>query len=194
VRRIVPALAVTDFDAAKALDAVDEADVVVLSLGGYSADNTPLPATASAIHRLQGRLPGCVVVAAAGNDAVDRPFWPAAMKGVIGVAAHDQGGRPAGFSNHGDWVDASAPGEGVVSTYLDFTGNQEPTDTKVAFSGWAKWSGTSFAAPIVAGAIAAGTSLPDVDAKMAAFHLISSSGVTHVASAGTAVVADVATA
>lgn len=193
VRRIVPALAVTDFDVAKAVDVVEYADVVVLSLGGYNTDNTPLPAVAAAIRRLEERLPGCVVVAAAGNDGVNRPFWPAAMKGVIGVGALDRRGRPARFSNHGDWVDACAPGDGLVSTYLDFDGEQEPTGLAVGFQGWARWSGTSFATPVIAGAIAAAMG-SGLDARTAAFELIGRPGLTRVPPVGVAVPVTVATA
>ncbi|NED51479.1 peptidase S8 and S53 subtilisin kexin sedolisin, partial [Micromonospora aurantiaca] len=66
----------------------------------------PSPVLRQAIAAL-GR--GTVVVACAGNAATDRPFWPAAMKPVIGVAALDGADR-AWFSNHGWWVDACAQG------------------------------------------------------------------------------------
>jgi subtilisin family serine protease len=94
------------------------------------------------------------VVAAAGNDGVhDRPHWPAAFAGsalgfasqVIAVAAHDGTGLCA-WSNTGPWVDMSAPGSNIVSTYVNHA--DFPT-------GFAQWSGTSFAAPYVVAAIAA---------------------------------------
>ena len=70
------------------------------------------------------------------------------------------------FSNHGDWVTCCTEGENVVSTFV--TGWSGPTEdaepqgspnagtqpTKNFSSGWASWSGTSFAAPKVAAAIA----------------------------------------
>lgn len=63
------------------------------------------------------------------------------------------------FSSHGPWVDAAALGKDVHSTF--FEGNLTPAphdgspQPQQQFSGFAKWSGTSFAAPWVAGRIAA---------------------------------------
>jgi subtilisin family serine protease len=101
-----------------------------------------------------GRGP-TVVVASAGNEATGRPTYPAAYPGVIGVAAIGPAG-PAPFSNFGPWVRACAPGVDLVSKF--FTGfeglpNIGPEDPD-RFHGWARWSGTSFAAPVVAGALA----------------------------------------
>jgi subtilisin family serine protease len=61
----------------------------------------------------------------------------------------------AGFSNYGNWVDVYAPGMTVYSTYLQATWllpNDAPPPRPM--DGWATWSGTSFAAPQVAAAIA----------------------------------------
>ncbi|GAA4090049.1 S8 family peptidase [Nonomuraea soli] len=117
--------------------------VVNLSLGGHTFDDQPSPLLADAV----GALPDTVVVACAGNTASDRPFWPAALPGVIGVGALDAAEqRRAAFSGHGPWVDAWARGEWLASSFLS-TGD---------FSGYATWSGTSFAAALVSGAIAAG--------------------------------------
>ena len=50
-----------------------------------------------------------------------RPYFPAALPGVIGVGGLDRGG-PAWFSNFGSWVDACAPAVNIVSTFFnDFT-------------------------------------------------------------------------
>ena len=64
-----------------------------------------------------------------------------------------QGGQlvPATYTNHGWWVDTCALGTEVIGPYCTF---EEPLPGD-AFDGWAQWSGTSFAAPKVAGAIAA---------------------------------------
>ena len=54
-----------------------------------------------------------VVVAAAGNHAEKRPFWPAAFGPVVSVGAvEDKEGlwAPASYSNHGAWVDLVARG------------------------------------------------------------------------------------
>jgi subtilisin family serine protease len=140
----------------------DRPDIVNLSFAGYTDDDTTPPAIAEAIATLLAE--GVVVVAAAGNDGTCRPAWPAATDGVIGVAALDDDG-PAWFTNHGQWVQACAPGVDVLSCFFDYAGGSaDPATTRPAGgpdnavqpddSGWAKWSGTSFAAPIVAGALA----------------------------------------
>ena len=50
----------------------------------------------------------------------------------------------AAWSNTEPWVTLAAPGEDVTSTFINY-----PTFT----SGWAQWSGTSFAVPYVVAAI-----------------------------------------
>ncbi|GAA3218579.1 S8/S53 family peptidase [Actinocorallia longicatena] len=124
----------------RALDGLT-ADIVNLSLGCHTYDDRPSPVLQRAIAGL-GR--GTVVTACAGNTATDRPFWPAALKQVLAVGALD-GMERAYFSNYGWWVDACAQGVAVESSFVRFAG----------FEGYAAWSGTSFAAPAVAGMIAA---------------------------------------
>jgi subtilisin family serine protease len=143
-------------DAAAAADAARLGRVGVqvlnMSLGGYTEDGDPPPATSAVVRALAAK--GVAVVAAAGNAATDVPFWPAAEDVVIGVAAVDRDGVRATFSNHGDWVDACSLGVGVRSTYV--RGTLKLADgTQRVFKRTARWSGTSFAAPRVAGAIAA---------------------------------------
>lgn len=128
------------------------APVVNLSLGGYTEDDRPPLALGRALALL-GRER--VVVAAAGNHGTTRPFWPAAFKHVIAVAALDTtSGKPgaAAFSNRGWWVDACAPGVHLASTFV--RGTQDAGAGFQTFEGWACWSGTSFAAPLVAAAVA----------------------------------------
>ena len=129
-----------------------EADLVNLSIGCHTYDDRPSPLVAQAIALLGRRT---VVVACAGNAATDRPFWPAALKPVIAVAALDGDDR-AWFSNYGWWVDACAPGVGVASCFIRFDGPRATVNglDPDRFHGYATWSGTSFAAPAVAGAIA----------------------------------------
>ncbi len=136
-------------------------DILNLSLGGYTYDDRPSPVLVQALARFGRRT---VIVAAAGNNASDRPFWPAALKNVIAVAALDAEGRDrAEFSNFGWWVDACAVGERVASSFVTFDNHDGPD-----FAGYATWSGTSFAAPAVAGAIAALASGKDLQAADAA--------------------------
>lgn len=143
-------------------------DVVNLSLGGYTFDDQPSPLVADALMAL-GR--GTVVVACAGNAASDRLFWPAAMKNVVAVGALDSDGSDrAPFSNYGWWVDACAVGERVTSSFVTFDGSVPSTGDhdQDRFSGYAVWSGTSFATPVVAGAVAAAMASDDVTAPVAA--------------------------
>ncbi|GAA3693598.1 hypothetical protein GCM10022224_068930 [Nonomuraea antimicrobica] len=115
--------------------------VLNLSFGCHTFDDRPPPLLSDAI----AALADTVTVACAGNTASDRPFWPAALPGVVGVAAVDAcEPRRAPYSGYGTWVDACAPGDWLTSSYLD-TGD---------FAGYAAWSGTSFATALVAGAIA----------------------------------------
>lgn len=142
----------TEADLASALTDLADVDIVNLSLGGFSHDDQPpvlLQAALSALLAGQDRA----VVAAAGNEgSTDRPYWPAAFAAtslpfadqVVSVAAHD-GSQLCSWSNRGPWVDIAAPGSDIVSTYV--THADFPT-------GFASWSGTSFAAPFVLAAVA----------------------------------------
>ena len=81
-------------------------------------------------------------------------MYPAACPGVIGVAASDGAGAPMPWSNHGTFIDVCMDGNEIVSDY--FTGWVRFDDgTSDRFSGSTVWSGTSFAAPKLAGRIAA---------------------------------------
>ncbi|MEV6930245.1 S8/S53 family peptidase [Dactylosporangium sp. NPDC051485] len=141
----------TEADLAAAIGALTDVDVLNLSLGGFCVGDQPPAVLAAALGTFLSE-PGRIVVAAAGNDAIhDRPFWPAAFAAgnapwagrVLAVAAHD-GNDVCSWSNRGAWVTLLAPGEDVVSTFIN-----HPTFP----SGWAAWSGTSFAAPKVVAAL-----------------------------------------
>ncbi|MCD6162870.1 MAG: S8 family serine peptidase [candidate division Zixibacteria bacterium] len=80
---------------------------------------------------------GVLVVAAAGNDNNSTPGYPAAYNYVLSVASTDQDDVKSYFSCYGSWVDVSAPGESIYSTW--------------AQSSYTYLQGTSMASPIVAG-------------------------------------------
>ena len=124
--------------------------LVVLSLSGYSG---PLGALALADGIRAVQQGGTVVVASAGNDASCRPTIPASLLGVVSVGGIGPAG-PAPFSNYGPWVRACAPAVDLVSTFFDGLSPANPALSDLDdFKGWARWSGTSFAAPAVAAAL-----------------------------------------
>lgn len=160
-------------------------DVVSMSLGYYHeeiGDDSFDPLLLAPIRALS-RL-GVVVVVSAGNDATQRPMFPAAFAPwshgpvrapradevpVVAVGASNPDGSVALFSNDGPWVSAYRPGAAVVSTVPPYDGSRAPSletargrdglvrstiDPDDFTSGFATWSGTSFAAPIMAGQIA----------------------------------------
>ncbi|MGH9119047.1 MAG: S8 family peptidase [Acidimicrobiales bacterium] len=173
---------VSDASLAARLNEVADAHIINLSLGGYTHDNRgahAVPRMIDAIRR--NGNPDLVVVAAAGNDHTDRPFFPAAQKGVIAVAAADDNDERADYSNFGWWVDARARGE-HVSTFYDIDPGEPDAELDAPggvdlseFNGWARWAGTSFATPVVAAAIAAEMTKADVGAKEAARRLLDAS-------------------
>ena len=107
-------------------------------------------------HSLKGQDLEVMVVAAAGNHGRTRDFFPAALPSVVAVTALTQGLRPATWSSNGPWADVCTIGEGVRSTFVEGTESPtvDPRPDSFPVNSWALWSGTSFAAPQVAGAIA----------------------------------------
>ncbi|MFN9109310.1 MAG: S8 family serine peptidase, partial [Bacteroidota bacterium] len=60
---------------------------------------------------------GAILVAAAGNDGTNQQFYPAAYTSVIAVASTTTNDAKSSFSQYGSWVDISAPGSAIYSTY-----------------------------------------------------------------------------
>jgi subtilisin family serine protease len=121
---------------------------------------------------LHGRHPDVALIAAAGNEGESRPFYPAAEKWAIAVGSigPDQQHR-AWFSNHGPWVNVYTLGEGLVNAFAtgEYVYIVLPRRGAIQdFTGLARWSGTSFSTPIVAGLIAAEMRMTGSDANAAA--------------------------
>ncbi|MHC4991038.1 MAG: S8 family serine peptidase [Planctomycetota bacterium] len=84
---------------------------------------------------------GVILIAAAGNDAIDDPVvFPAGESKVFGVAAVDQTDHKAGFSNFNSEISLAAPGVEIISA--------------MPRASYASWEGTSMATALVSGAAA----------------------------------------
>ena len=83
---------------------------------------------------------GCVMVAAAGNAGAVGSWYPAGLKTVISVAWLTKERQLNGDSNFGATIDIAAPGDEILSTYLN--------------GGYQNSSGTSIAAAHVSGVAA----------------------------------------
>lgn len=110
------------------------AHVINLSLGGPARSSALRAAIRYAVAK------GAVVVAAAGNTGSSDPVYPGAYDEVIAVGSVDPQDLPSAFSAYGPWVELAAPGERIASTY--------------AGGRYTYFSGTSMAAPHVAGTAA----------------------------------------
>jgi subtilisin family serine protease len=106
-------------------------NVANMSLG-TSSDSSTLSAACSAASNA-----GLLIIAAAGNDGPNHTSYPGAYPSVVAVGATDSSDAIAYFSNTGSYLDMSAPGVNVYSTYK---GNS-----------YATLSGTSMATPHVVG-------------------------------------------
>lgn len=118
----------------------DGANIVSISSGGVTGDHDNQ--TGLAVARAVSK--GVAVVFAAGNSS--SPFMgQAGLNGVVGVGAAGTDSKRAAFSNYGDGLTVMAPGVDIAGRYPDSTGTKLETGLG---------DGTSFAAPMVAGALA----------------------------------------
>lgn len=132
----------------------DGVDVIALQAGLYARQGHSPMAFNAFYRRVMRHHPETVIVAAAGNQGLDVPFWPAAYDWVTGAGALTKGGDArTGWTNFGYWVDLYAPGENVVVPFPNGTYHYLEDFSAEFTNGHALWSGTSFAAPVVAGMI-----------------------------------------
>ncbi|MFD2169704.1 S8 family peptidase [Tumebacillus lipolyticus] len=107
------------------------AHIINMSLGGGAANAS----FQSAINNAWAV--GAIIVAAAGNNGNTVKQYPAAYNNVVAVASTDSADNKSSFSTYGTWVYVAAPGTSILSTRLG--------------GGMTTMSGTSMAAPVVAG-------------------------------------------
>jgi hypothetical protein len=143
----------------EALTDRSDPQLISISAGTYTRCNLGLLGfeILAETHGLTDGTKG-IVVAAAGNDSSSDEFYPAAYPWVIAVGALDERGNVASYSNYGPWVDVWARGSNLVNAFPEGTYYcYEPPNKgqQRDFKFLAQWSGTSFATPIVSGAIAA---------------------------------------
>ncbi|MGW2706794.1 S8/S53 family peptidase [Streptomyces sp. NPDC001340] len=114
---------------AKLFEAVDEGgwpDIISLSAGTTTGSGESLIGLEAFVRELREQR--TLLVAAAGNNGSDAPFWPAAYgalpeyaDSVLSVGAlRGDGESGACFSNHGPWVHVYAPGERLTSALTGF--------------------------------------------------------------------------
>jgi len=159
----------------------DGNQIINLSLGCRTQDDsTPiaLEAALAVIAELDADKPDeerTIIVAAAGNCGDTRPFYPAAFPGVVSVAGLNPNMTPSPWSTHGFWVTCSTVGQGLRSTFVYGKESPliDPAETEFEPPDpFAVWSGTSFAAPQIAGAIARLYEAPGVTLRGALHELL----------------------
>jgi hypothetical protein len=170
-------------------DASKFVDIVGLSFGYYERSASDEKQTAR-LRELLGELGnlGVRVVVSAGNHQSSVAPYPAAFADpafthapptrLISVGALNPDGSSAKYSNFGPWVSVKAPGTALISlsppfghAAADRTAEYNPANL---FGGFARWSGTSFAAAVLSGRLAralcdqtSGTALRDVSPEAA---------------------------
>jgi len=147
-----PFRSITNSDAIAGLQAATAAGPSVINLSWGSPQRDPLleQAVEAAVRG------GSVLVAAAGNERQggNPVIYPAALPHVLTVGASDQSNALASFSSSSPGLDLIAPGVAIPVA-----------DPRVSPTSYSLADGTSFSAPIVAGAAAwIWTARPDLDA------------------------------
>jgi thermitase len=127
------------------LYAIAKPGVKVINLSmGTSVDS---PTLLEAVD--QATASDVLVVAAAGNNGLNQPMYPAAYDAVLSVAGTSATDRRSTFSNFGTWVKMAAPAENIYTTLRDSLPGSYGTSSAAGAN-----SGTSYAAAMVSGAAA----------------------------------------
>jgi subtilisin family serine protease len=149
-----------------------DVDIVLMAFGRQEdPGDRDLEKLRAPIKKLGGR--GVRVVASAGNDGAERPVYPAAFAADPGLSCEGQRSvlsvgalaTPTGrapYSNSGPWVTHWHGGTNIISimpltakSREDHAPGFDHAAAPAPGNGYAWWSGTSFAAAIAAGELAA---------------------------------------
>ncbi|MFC9286682.1 S8 family serine peptidase [Streptomyces sp. NPDC057052] len=145
------------------LRTIADSDAKIISMSfGIDVDDPVMKAAIEYAHS-KGKL----MIASTGNDAEEKNFigYPAAYPYVVGVAASDESGKVAKFSEHGNYVDLAAPGLNL------------PTWCDETFRSYCIREGTSQAAAITsASAALIWSAHPDWTANQVLASLIDTAG------------------
>jgi subtilisin family serine protease len=147
-----------------AVRAQPEPHLINLSAGCPTRNDRPSRALEDWWHDAKVQHPNVLLVAAAGNNSTMDSFWPASFGWAVGVGSLDRDGHVSDFSNWGDSADLFALGRNLINAFPDGTyicfECPDRLDERIFDHGLARWSGTSFSAPLVTGLIAAAMSRP----------------------------------
>jgi subtilisin family serine protease len=117
--------------------AIDKgARIISCSWGGYEYSNLEQEVIDYAVSK------GVLIIAAAGNKNSQQPFYPASYNGVLSVGWTNNDDTKRAAGNYGEFLDVTAPGTAVYSTWPIASGATPPFQ----YAG-----GSSMSAPLVAG-------------------------------------------
>ncbi|MFQ5599404.1 MAG: S8 family serine peptidase, partial [Candidatus Krumholzibacteriia bacterium] len=128
--------------AASAINYARQNGAAAVNCSWGSSWTSPLQAAVSAAINA-----GLVVVVSAGNDDANVQSYLASRGDCFDVAASANNDAKASFSNFGAWVDITAPGVSIYSTYFDHNASGSAQHTYTFLQG------TSMAAPLVTGLV-----------------------------------------
>lgn len=138
------------------------ADIINMSLGGEGTSQTLEEAINYALRK------NITVLAAMGNDGGEIVNYPAAQGGVIAVGSTDQEDLLSDFSNVGDWIQLTAPGSAILSTFPTY----EVELNEYGYTrNYAVLDGTSMATPYAAGLAALLLSQKKMNPRQVLSHL-----------------------